>query len=45
MLEIHKQKIIIMNASKVIENLTMIRSPIVMTTRPPSQFHSMGEIQ
>jgi hypothetical protein len=32
-----------MNALKLIENLTMIKSPKVMTTRPPSQFHAMGE--
>jgi hypothetical protein len=33
----------IMNASKLIENLTMIKNPKVMTTRPPSQIHAMGE--
>jgi hypothetical protein len=43
MLQIHKQKKMIMNASKLIENLAMIKSPKVMTTRPPSQFHAMGE--
>lgn len=33
----------IMNASKLIENLTTIKSTKVMTIRPPSQIHAMGE--